>query len=1003
MHKFDQILIQEIKRDGSICEMTNGRDLRMKVTVVNEETFAISFYLDGNKEEKSYTVQEKQEQRPEVQIAEQEDLISIRTASLILEIDRTYLKYRFLDSERHVIASSYREEPVSLNKDGGFRLALSLREEECLYGLGEDNDVSGGSLNRRGSRRDMITGQRINRNHVTADFPVPFLLSLGRKQPYAIYVDNTYRLDVDLGKTKHDCLSVAAAGGPCRFYFFSGKSVSRIHENYMKLIGMPALPPLWALGFMQSKCSFQDWDELDDVLYRYKEAEIPLDCIVFDFDWVEYFNNYKWHPRWKGLSPEKISQYRKEGIHFMVSNSGPMLKKNADTFESALEAGVLARDDEGNTITCGHYSGELIDFTNPDTEKWIEPQLTRVLDDGVEGWWLDLTEPEGDSPNTMYFAGRTEKIHNLFSNFTADVYHRVSEKHNPGRRSFVLTRTGVAGIQRKPTAVWTGDVYSEYGTFEAHIPEALNTGLSGIPMWTSDTGGFISTTNNDRYPYNLYQNDIAAHSLLYERWMQFSCFTPIMRVHHAGGEAVPFCYTELMVNGLRHYIRLRYQLLPYIYSAYYESHLHGTPIMRPMFWHYSEDRNTYDLKDQYLFGEWLLVAPVIREETDRREVYLPEGTWYDWDYGHQYEGGQTIEVFAPQNRIPVFVREGAILPMVSDMRNTDEMSWERIEVQIYPGARLEHTEYTMYADDGHSTEYLDDVYTETRFVCGMDGDQLQLRMERNNDLFPTKELILHIHTNRIPETVFAGGRELTRFARYYGVLQNADGGYCYDAFKQLLDIRVFWVGGADGRDDSDVTDGTDAAEDSEVTNGSDTMGSKSTVQIVEVDVCFDPVQKLPEKLPFMGMDGAGQLPFIYPASTIPCRIPAENYDRGGEGIAFHKEIPAKSAVYREDNADIVEAEGKQNYFIHALSKEEWLEYSIICGEEGEYSAALNYRGRAEIAILLNSQLVTGHIRLDSEEFTEAAIARIHITKGEHVLGIRVYEGTLDLKELNILL
>ncbi len=969
MHKFDQISIREIKRDGSICEMTTDSSLRMRVAAVNEETFAISFYLDGSKEEKSYTLQEDQEPRPEVQIAEQGDVLNIRTASLILEIDRTSLKYRFLDSDRHVIASSYREEPVSFDKDGGFRFALSLREEECLYGLGEDNDVSGGSLNRRGSRRDMVTGQRINRNHVTADFPVPFLLSLGSVQPYAIYVDNTYCLDVDLGKTRHDRLSVAAAGGPCRFYFFGGKSVGQIHENYMKLIGMPALPPLWVLGFMQSKCSFWDWDELDDVLYRYQEAELPLDCIVFDFDWAECFNNYKWHPRWKGLSPEKIRQYRKQGIHFMVSNSGPMLKKNADTFESALEAGVLARDDEGNTITCGHYSGELIDFTNPDTEKWIEPQLTRVLDDGVEGWWLELTEPEGDSPNTVYFAGRTEKIHNLFSNFTADVYHRVTERHNPGRRSFVLTRTGVAGIQRKPTAVWIGDVYSEYGTFEAHIPEALNTGLSGIPMWTSDTGGFISATNNDRYPYNLYQNDVAAHSLLFERWMQFSCFTPIMRAHHAGGEAVPFRYTELMVNGMSHYIRLRYRLLPYIYSAYYESHLHGTPIMRPMFWHYPEDRNTYDLKDQYLFGEWLLVAPVLQEQTDHRTVYLPEGIWYDWDYGHQYEGGQTIEVFAPQNRIPVFVREGAILPMVSGLHNTDEMSWDRIEVQIYPDSRAEAAEYTMYADDGHSTEYLNGAYTKTRFVCGMDGDQLRLHMERSNGLFPTKELILHIHTNRIPETVSVGGQELTRFARYYGVLQSADGGYCYDAFKQLLDVRLLWEG---------------------------SMGKT-------VDVCFDPVQKLPEKLPFMGMDGAGQLPFIYPASTIPCRIPAENYDRGGEGIAFHKKAPAESAVYREDNAGIAEAEGTQGYFIHALSKEEWLEYSVICSEEAEYSAALAYRGEAEIAILLNSQLVTGHIRLESEEFTEVAVARIHITKGEHVLGIRVYEGTLDMEELSILI
>ncbi len=962
----ENLVVKRVKKNPYSCELLTDSDLRMKVGVVNEETFSIAFIREENEEESSRTILEDQIEGADYEVEENAEYIRIWTSGLGLNIARQSLQYTFTDGKGKAIISSYAE-PVSLQETGAFKICLHLQEEECLYGLGEDNDVSFGRLNRRGSCRDMVTGQRINRNRVTADYPIPFLLSLGGRKPYAIYVDNTYRLTVDLGKTVGDCLSISAEGGPCKFYFFGGETIPQIHKNYMKLIGMPKLPPLWTLGYMQSKCSFQNWEELDDVLYRFKEAGIPIDSIVFDFDWAEFFNNYKWHPRWQGLSPEKIKYYRQQGIHFMASNSGPMLKKNADTFESALEAGVLARDEEGNTVTCGHYSGELIDFTNPATEAWMEPQLNRIMEDGIEGWWLDLTEPEGDSKTTVYHAGKTDKIHNLFSNYTSDVYHRIMEKYAPGKRSFILTRTGAAGIQNYPTAVWTGDVYSEYGTLEAHVPEALNTGLSGIPMWTSDTGGFISVTGNDLYPYNLYHNDMAEHSLLFERWMQFSCFTPMMRAHHAGGESVPFSYTEIMVNGMRHYIELRYQLLPYIYTAYYESFLNGIPIMRPMFWHYPEDKNTYSIKDQYLFGEWLLVAPVIKECENKRMVYLPEGIWYDWDYGYEYEGGSTIEVYAPQNRIPVLVKAGAILPMVKGLKNTDEMNYHRMEVQIYPSV---HSEYTMYADDGRTTDYLEGKYTKTYFVCKNDNSKMLLSITRENDLYATKEFILHVHTNQIPEAVRVAGKPLRRISRYYGLLQSKESAYCYDEFKQLLDIRILC-------DD---------------------------VPGIMIEVSFEKDRALPKKLPFMGRECAGQLPYVYPASNIPCKIPVENYDRGGEGIAYHKVQVISSTVYREDNAGIEECvNNKGHYYMKDLSRDEWLEYSVICNTEGEYKAVVGFRGTAEISIAINSQIVSGYIKVASEDFTEVEIGNINIAEGEQVLRIRVHEGQIDFNKLSIVL
>ncbi len=673
----------------------------------------------------------------------------------------------------------------------GFELSLLLSENDHVFGLGEGNECEYGRLDRRGTVRDMTTGQQINKNRMTADFPIPFMLIGGGEKTYGIYLDNTYHLNVDLGLSVPDKLTVSAPGGACIFYLICGDEPADIVKDYSSLTGHAKLPPLWVLGFMQCKCSFWDWDEIDDAIEAFEERGVPLDSIVFDFDWAEYFNNYKWNPRFKGQSPEKIAYYREKlGLHFMASNSGPMLKDNSDTFASAVEAGILARDTSGKTVNCGHYCGELMDFTNPDIEEWLSPQVSNIMDDGVESWWLDLTEPEGDAPNTVYHAGPGAEIHNVFSNAVSKVYHSISEKHSPNKRSFILTRTGTAGIQRKPTALWSGDIYSEYGTFAAHVPEALNTQLSGISMWTCDTGGFLSSTNSASCPYNLYHNDRARHAHLYERWMQFSCFTPMFRAHHASSESVPYRFDEVSSNGMSHYIRLRYKLLPYVYSLYYENYLNGMPIMRPLFLHYPADLNAYSIKDEYFFGENLLVAPVLEEDKFTRKVYFPEGLWYDFDYDWEYTGGEH-QVYAAQNRIPVFVKAGAIIPITKPIKNTREMDFSDVGLMIYPHG---HSEFNMFADDGTSQNYEKGEYTKTRISCDETDDEIRVSVRQDNDKFPLRQLTLQIHVKAAAKHVFIGDQELGFVSRLAGLKKSEESVCWMDEFKRVLHVKLFVSG-----------------------------------------------------------------------------------------------------------------------------------------------------------------------------------------------------------------
>ena len=768
------------KNENKITVQTNS-DSVIYIKAISPKTIEIRVDFDGkNITPHSYSIEDMPENGAEIYSADKEEYLFVSAGNAAVRIRKNGIKISLVSADDKTVICDGKE--IGKNDDGSVYMENLIADNEHFYGLGEDNDGYLGSLDRRGNTRDMITGQRINAGHVTADIPVTFYMGTGNGQPYGIFTDNSYPMTYDIGKTDPDIIYQSALGGDMKFYCFVGDSFGDILNEYTDLTGKPPMPPLWTLGYTQCRCSYWSWEQIDELVSRLREHRFPLDCLVFDYDWADKLNNYKWNQRWGGRSPEKLAEYRAQGLHFMASNSGPMLKKDSDTYQSALDEGILARDTEGNTITCGHFGGDLIDFTNPNTKEWLRPQLERILDDGIEAWWLDLTEPEGDPENTVYFGGERNKIHNIFSLQCTKTYNEITKEHFPEMRPFVLTRTGTAGIQKYCTAIWSGDVYSDYETFTAHIPEALNTGMSGIPMWTSDAGGFISETSNAEDTRHLYKNDIARHANLYERWVQFAAFCPMMRVHHAG-ESAPYMFGGLITDSVSHYVRLRYRLLPYIYSYAYKTHLTGEPIMRPLVFEYPNDSNVYDIKDEFLFGSQLLIAPVHEEEKCSRRVYLPEGKWYDYDYGYEYEGGKSYDIYAPQNRIPVFVKAGAIIPMTKQIYNTSELNSGVICADIYPCGK---SSFNLYSDDGKTNAYEKGEFTLTEIFCD-ESDKTIITAAASNDLFSAKRINLKVHVNAAPESVKADGKNAEK--RFHlGELETAAAGWFYDDFSRVLYI-----------------------------------------------------------------------------------------------------------------------------------------------------------------------------------------------------------------------
>ncbi|HXT00580.1 MAG TPA: TIM-barrel domain-containing protein [Elusimicrobiota bacterium] len=804
----------------------------------------------------------------------------------------------------------------STSTPGAWTLTYPLGRDERLLGLGQDNR-NNGRLDRRGTIRELWAGQKIESGNVTAQYPVPFLLSTGRGgRAYGLFFDDTARMTFDLGKTDPDVLRVEADGGELDLYVIDGPKPADVLERYTALTGRPSLPPLWALGYWQSKCTYYDWAQLDEAYRQLTARGFPVDVMVIDADWPEVMTDYRWAPRWlaqKQTPAEKIADYARRGVHIVMSQSGPMVKSESPTFASGWARGVFATDGKGGPVEAGWYGGKLLDFTSPQMNDWLWPQ-TRVLDEsGISGWWLDLTEPEGEPPRTRYHAGSPAEVHNQYSFLSTLSFEGVQLAVHPDRRPFVLTRAGSAGLERHHAAVWTGDVYSDYATLRAHPPEMLNSGLSGFAYWTSDTGGFlVGDYKNDRF---------GAHARLYERWMQFSAFGPITRAHKAGGVPEPYGLGTATEQGARHYLKLRYRLMPYIYSYAWEASRTGLPLTRALLLEFPGDPGSVAAPgDEYLFGRELLVAPVLREGLANRSVYFPPGKWFDWDDGVEYEGGRDWVVRAPQDRIPVAVRAGAIIPMAPDMKNTGEKPWDPLTVEIYPSGS---SSFTLYRDDGASFDYLKGRATVTKIDSDETPSAVRVRIAESNKLFAAKEYVLHLHLRRAPASLKKG--------------------WSWDAGARVLTIPL--RSGA-------------ALEHSASVALSARELPPRLAPVLKADA-FDPKGE--------AAGASGPVPHFFPPSPLPARMKAIYYDNGGEGVAFHATHPLSGADA-----------------LTGLRAGDWLRYTIDAVTGGYHDltvrAASASGGRLRFEVQ-GQAVATVDVPATGGEFRDLAVKDVYLIPG----------------------
>ena len=617
-----------------------------------------------------------------------------------------------------------------------------LRPEEVLVGLGEKAAVG----NRRG--RVFTLWNRDPAGYHPGDDPIylniPVYIGLHHEGQYLIFYENPYRATFDLGHTESSLADHVFEGGMLRYYFIVG-SPATLLERYTDLTGRPPLPPLWALGYQQSRYSYYPEARVRALAEAFEQHDIPVDVIHLDIHYMDGYRVFTWDPQ-RFPRPQQLARdLRTKGIRLVtIVDPGVKVDSHYEVYRDGRERDVFCKLPDGSPLRAPVWPGWCVfpDFTSPDARAWWGEQYRSLLDVGIAGFWNDMNEPAtfvawGDPTFPLatrhHLEGRGgdhREAHNLYGLLMARASYEGLRRLAPERRHVVVSRSGWAGLQRYAWH-WTGDTYSDWPSLAMTVPMVVGLGLSGIPFTGPDVGGFMGAPTAE----------------LYTRWLQMSVFFPFFRTHTAIGtpDQEPWSYGQPYLDINRESIRLRYRLLPYFYTLAWEAHTRGWPVVRPVWWLHPQDERFWDVDDMFMVGNHLLVAPVMEEGQRTREVFLPPGVWYDFWTDARYSGEQRVVVDAPLEHIPIFVRAGTVLPMWEPPPfNTDRFDWKRLVLRVYPPGP-EEQETVLYTDRGEGWSHEEGIYHLDVFRVGREGAAMYGRWEvRHNGYWPYEEVVLHL-------------------------------------------------------------------------------------------------------------------------------------------------------------------------------------------------------------------------------------------------------------------
>lgn len=581
-------------------------------------------------------------------------------------------------AEGHAVKSSGEEWPVEVIR--------TISADAAVYGLGDKT----GFLNKRGyAYTNWCTDDPSPHvDHFTRLYKsINFFMVLSDAGCCGYFADNTYRSRFDFDKEQQGYVYFAHKDGALDYYMLPGKDIKEVLKKYHALTGTSNLQQKWVYGFHQSHWGYRSADEIRSVVDTYRENHIPMDAIHMDIDYMDGYRVFTFHPD-NFPDPKGLTEYlASQGVQ-AVTIIDPGVKEDPGYFmyDEGVAQDHFAKNPDGSIYVGKVWPGAAVfpDFSREETRQWWGEKLKILMDAGVRGIWNDMNEPAnftGPLPDDVQFRdGDHLAMHNVYGHLMAQATYEGLLKVD-GRRPFVLTRACFAGSQRYCSG-WTGDNHAMWAHLQMSMAQMMNLGLSGMNLTGADVGGFSA--------------DCTPEMLI--RWAQLGAVSPFFRNHYSNS-ARPhefYAFDQATTDACRKAVQLRYHLLPYIYDVAHSD----LPMVRPLVMEFPEDPNCRSITNQMMLGDKLMAAPILDPGVRARAVYLPAGTWYDYYTGKRYTGGKQILVEAPLDRMPLFARAGAAIPVsVGDPQSTAEIT--QVVLEVFPGTGS----FVHYTDDGESMDY----------------------------------------------------------------------------------------------------------------------------------------------------------------------------------------------------------------------------------------------------------------------------------------------------------
>ncbi|MCM4151281.1 DUF4968 domain-containing protein [Arenibacter sp. N53] len=708
--------IVEYRRDTDKLYFTTSNGVVLEMTILRDSIFRFRYATENIFEpDFSYSISEDVSLGfNHLKVEENATEYLVHTAKLRVLVDKKTLRIQISDLEGNII----NEDELGFHWEenyefGGNSVKMSkiTQNAESFYGLGDKATHS----NLKGKRvSNWVTDQyAYGKDQDPLYKAIPFFIGLHNNKSYGIFFDNTFKTNFDFAHERRNVTSFWADGGEMNYYFIYGPQMSQVVKSYTNLTGTPELPPMWAMGYHQSKWSYYPESNVRALAKTFRKLRIPCDAIYLDIDYMDGFKCFTWDKS-RFPNPKKmISDLEEKGFKTVVMiDPGIKIDKDYWVYQEGVENDYFCKRADGAIMKGKVWPGEcnFPDFTNPKVrEWWAELYKEMMTEIGVHAVWNDMNEPAVMEVPTKTAPLDTRhdydghpcshrKAHNVYGMQMVRATYEGIKKYVYPKRPFVITRAAFAGTQRF-SSTWTGDNVATWEHLWIANVQAQRMCMSGYSFIGSDIGGFAEQPNGE----------------LFARWIQLGVFHPFCRVHSSGdhGDQEPWSFDDEVTSIVRKFIELRYQLLPYLYTMFYRYSKEGVPMLKPLVHFDQEDHQTHFRTDEFIFGEQILICPVQEPNAQGRRMYIPRGTWYNYWTNEAVVGGMEKWVVAGLDKIPIFIKEGAMIPKYPVQQYVGELEIKELVLDVYYKKGVETS--TVYEDGEDGYDYKKGRYSLRNF------------------------------------------------------------------------------------------------------------------------------------------------------------------------------------------------------------------------------------------------------------------------------------------------